>query len=70
MSKVEGAPVSKYHMINQMLSARRLDKNKEVLSQMKKYLRQEQYVQNMFGIEKEGQDQITLKPGGINERNS
>ena len=31
---------------------------------------QEQYVQNMFGIEKEGQDQITLKPGGINERNS
>ena len=70
MNKIEGTPVSKYHMINQMLSARRLDKNKEVLSQMKKYLRQEQYVQNMFGIEKEGQEQITLKPGGINERNS
>ena len=70
MSKVEGAPVSKYHMINQMLSARRLDKNKEVISQVKKYLRQEQYVQNMFVIEKEGQEQITLKPGGTNERNS
>ena len=70
MNKVEGIPVSRYQLINQMLSARRLDKNKEVLSQMKKYLRQEQYVQKMFGIEKEGQEQITLKPGGINERNS
>ena len=70
MSKVEGAPVSKYHMINQMLSARRLDKNKEVLSQMKKYLRQEQYVQSMFVIEKETQEQETLKPGGTDERNS
>ena len=60
MSKVEGAPVSKYHMINQMLSARRLDKSKEVLSQVKNYLRQEQYVQNMFVIEKEEQEQITL----------
>ena len=70
MSKVEGAPVSKYHMINQMLSARRLDKSKEVLSQVKNYLRQEQYVQNMFVIEKEEQEQITLKPGGTDERNS
>ena len=70
MSKVEGAPVSKYHMINQMLSARRLDKNKEVLSQIKKYLRQEQYVQSMFVIEKEAQKQETLKPGGTDERNS
>lgn len=26
MNKIEGTPVSKYHMINQMLSARRLDK--------------------------------------------
>ena len=70
MSKVEGTPVSKYHMINQMLSARRLDKNKEVLSQVKRYLRQEQYVQNMFVIEKETQEQRILKPGGTNERNS
>ena len=57
-------------MINQMLSARRLDKSKEVLSQVKNYLRQEQYVQNMFVIEKEEQEQITLKPGGTDERNS
>ena len=70
MSKIEGTPVSKYHMINQMLSARRLDKKKEVFSQVKKYLRQEQYVKKMFVIEKEEQEQIVLKPGGTNERNS
>ena len=29
MNKIEGTPVSKYHMINQMLSARRLDKRKK-----------------------------------------
>lgn len=56
MSKVEGIPVSKYQLINQMLSARRLGKNQEVLSQMKKYLRQEQYVKEMFTIEKETQE--------------
>ena len=70
MNKIEGTPVSKYHMINQMLSARRLDKKKEVLLQVRKYLRQEQYVQQMFVIEKEEQEQIVLKPGGTNERNS
>ena len=70
MSKVEGAPVSKYHMINQMLSARRLDKNREVLSQVKKYLRQEQYVKSMFVIEKESQEQKALTSGGTDERNS
>ena len=70
MNKIEGTPVSKYHMINQMLSARRLDKKKEVFSQVKKYLRQEQYVKKMFVIEKEEQEQIVLKPGGTNERNS
>lgn len=56
MSKVEGIPVSKYQLINQMLSARRLGKNQEVLAQMKKYLRQEQYVKEMFTIEKETQE--------------
>lgn len=56
MNKVEGTPVSKYQMINQMLSAHRLDKEQEVLSQLKKYLRQEQYVQNMFVIGKEAQE--------------
>ena len=45
-------------------------KKKEVFSQVKKYLRQEQYVKKMFVIEKEEQEQIVLKPGGTNERNS
>ena len=45
--------MSKYQMINQMLSARRLDKESEVLAKMKQYLRQEQYVKDMFPIEEE-----------------
>ena len=53
MDKVEGIPVSKYQLINQMLSARRLDNSQEVMTQLKKYLRQEQYVKSMFSIEKE-----------------
>ena len=53
MDKVEGIPSSKYQLINQMLSARRLEKGQEVLSQMKKFLRQEQYVREMFQIETE-----------------
>ena len=53
-----------------MLFRSRLDKKKEVFSQVKKYLRQEQYVKKMFVIEKEEQEQIVLKPGGTNERNS
>ena len=61
MNKVEGAPFSKYQMLNQILSARRLDKDSEVLTKMKQYLRQEQYVKEMFVIEKED---------GKDERNS
>ena len=53
MKKVEGASGSKYQMLNQMLSARRLDKTQEVTDSLKDYLRQEQYVKNMFSIEKE-----------------
>ena len=53
MSRVEGNPMSKYQMINQMLSARRLEKESEVLAKMKQYLRQEQYVKDMFPIEEE-----------------
>ena len=53
MDKVEGIPSSKYQLINQMLSARRLEKGQEVLSQMKKFLRQELYVRDMFQIETE-----------------
>ena len=59
MNKIEGTPVSKYHMINQMLSARRLDKKKEVFSQVKKYLRQEQYVKKMFVIEKKSRNRLS-----------
>ncbi len=57
MNKIEGVPVSRYQQINQMLSARRLDKKQEILTQMKKYLRQEQYVADMFVIRKESQKQ-------------
>ena len=57
MNKVEGIPVSRYQLINHMLSARRLDKEQEVLKQVKKYLRQEQYVEEMFVIEKESDEQ-------------
>lgn len=53
MSRVEGAPGSKYQMINQILSARRLDKDAEVAVKLKQYLRQEQYVNEMFVIRKE-----------------
>lgn len=53
MNRVEGNPMSKYQMINQMLSARRLDKESEVLARMKQYLRQEQFVREMFQIEEE-----------------
>ncbi len=44
MSKVEGTPFSKYQMINQILSARKLDKHHEVKQGLKQYFRQEQYV--------------------------
>lgn len=53
MNHVEGTPMSKYQLINQILSARRLDKDQEVVAKMKQYLRQEQYVKEMFVIEKE-----------------
>lgn len=53
MSRVEGIPVSKYQLINQILSARRLDKEHEVLSKMMQYRRQERYVKEMFQIDKE-----------------
>ena len=53
MKKIEGIPGSKYQLLNRILSARRLDKSKEVADGVKQYLRQEQYVQEMFTIEKE-----------------
>ena len=53
MNKVEGTPGSKYQMLNQILAARRLEKEQEVLQKMKQYLRQEQYVKELFVTEKE-----------------
>ena len=53
MNKVEGTPMSKYQLINQILSARRLEKDQEVVAKMKQYLRQEQYVKELFVIEQE-----------------
>lgn len=57
MNHVEGAHMSKYQLLNQMLSARKLDKGQEVAKRMKQYLRQEQYVKEMFTIEKESADE-------------
>ena len=53
MKKVEGTPGSKYQLLNQLLSARRLDKRQEVTEGLKHYLRHEQYVKKMFIIEKQ-----------------
>lgn len=53
MKKIEGISGSKYQLLNQMLSDRRLDKKKEVKEGLKNYLRQEQYVKEMFTIDKE-----------------
>ena len=53
MKKIEGTSGSKYQMLNQILSARRLDKVKEVTDSLRDYLRQEQYVKTMFTIDKE-----------------
>lgn len=53
MKKIEGIPGSKYQLLNQLISARRLDKRQEVSEGLKNYLRQEQYVKEMFIIEKE-----------------
>lgn len=53
MKKIEGIKGSKYQILNQILSARRLEKTKEVTEGLQKYLRQEQYVKEMFTIEKE-----------------
>ena len=53
MKKIEGTPGSKYQLLNQMISARRLEKEKEVTRDLKHYLRTEMYVKDMFTIEKE-----------------
>ncbi len=52
MNRTEGRPVSKYQMLNQILSARKLGKMQEVQDLLKNYLRREQYVEEEFRIQK------------------
>ena len=53
MKKIEGTPGSRYQVLNQILSARKLGKKHEAEKELKRFMRQEQYVQNMFTIKKE-----------------
>ncbi|MDO4518838.1 MAG: DUF5717 family protein [Eubacteriales bacterium] len=50
MNRSDSSLMNKYQMINQILSARRLDKKEEAVYRMRQYLRQEQYVREMFQI--------------------
>lgn len=53
MNHTNGTSRSKYQMINRILAARRLEKDKEVIVNLKQYLRQEEYVNYMFRLEEE-----------------
>ena len=53
MNQADDRASSKYQLINQILCARKLDKESEVKEKLAQYLRQEQYVNEMFVIEKE-----------------
>ena len=55
MKKIEGTPGSRYQILNQILSARKLGKKNEAEKELKRFMRQEQYVQNMFTIKKENE---------------
>ena len=50
MKSADSVSRSKYQIINRILAARKLDKEKEVASNLKQYLRQEQYVRSMFRL--------------------
>ena len=53
MNQIEGNSTSKYQMINQIISARKQEKEQEAAEKMRHFLRQERYVKEMFVIEKE-----------------
>ena len=55
MNQTDDRASSKYLLINQILCARKLGKEPEVKETLAKYLRQEQYVNEMFVIEKESE---------------
>lgn len=48
MNKVDSTAGSKYQMLNQILCARKLEKDSEVIKKLRQYLRQERYVKEMF----------------------
>jgi hypothetical protein len=53
--RVEETPQSKFQLLNHIMADRHLGKEKEALSRMQQYLRQEQYIREMFTIEKESE---------------
>ena len=55
MNQTDDRASSKYLLINQILCARKLEKEQEVREKLEQYLRQEQYVKEMFIIEKESE---------------
>ena len=46
----EGKPESKYQLLNQILSSRKLGRDQEANEKLKKYLRQEQFIEQMFTL--------------------
>ena len=52
MNKAESGKSSKYHMINRLLASHMLGKDKETVTGLRQYLRQQQYVEQMFVPEK------------------
>ena len=55
MNQTDDRASSKYLLINQILCARKLEKEPEVREKLDRYLCQEQYVNEMFVIEKESE---------------
>ena len=53
MNQVSDQAKSKYQMLNRMLASRKLEKDQEVLTQIRKFLRQEQYVKELFRLKKD-----------------
>ena len=53
MSRSQGAPGSKYQMINQILAARKLGRKTEAADALKQYLRREQFVEDVFVLDRE-----------------
>ena len=55
MNQTDDRASSKYLLINQILCARKLEKEREVREKLDRYLCQEQYVNEMIVIEKESE---------------